>query len=60
MKFQKSEFVLLAAGDNVKFGFALAFATTFLSWGMLSYEQGYANAGNYSALGEVLADRKGM
>ncbi|XP_066992897.2 endoglucanase E-4 [Anabrus simplex] len=33
------------AGDFVKFGFPMAFTTTMLSWGVISYEKGYSAAG---------------
>ncbi|XP_049834818.1 endoglucanase A-like [Schistocerca gregaria] len=33
------------AGDYMKFGFTLAYTLTLLSWGAISYEQGYASAG---------------
>ena len=33
------------AGDNVKFGFPMAGATTMLAWGLVEYRQGYVAAG---------------
>ncbi|GJQ84739.1 hypothetical protein Trydic_g6731, partial [Trypoxylus dichotomus] len=35
------------ASDYVKFSFTMAFTTTMLSWGVISYEQGYRAAGQY-------------
>ncbi|CAG9814737.1 unnamed protein product [Phaedon cochleariae] len=36
------------ASDYVKFGFTMAFTTTILSWGVISYEDAYVEAGQYS------------
>lgn len=38
------------AGDNVKFGFPMAFTTTLLSWSVIEYAQFFDNAGelNYA------------
>lgn len=33
------------AGDHVKFGFPMAYSTTVLAWGVIEYEDAYANAG---------------
>jgi len=35
------------AGDNVKFGFPMAAATTVLAWGMIEFADGYKAAGEY-------------
>ncbi len=35
------------AGDKVKFGFPMAASTTLLAWGMLEYEAGYQQSGQY-------------
>nr|8IHW_A Chain A, Endoglucanase [Eisenia fetida] len=36
------------AGDHVKFGFPMAFATTTLAWGILEFRDGYEAAGQYN------------
>ena len=33
------------AGDHVKFNFPMAYSTTVLAWGIISFEQGYIAAG---------------
>lgn len=35
------------AGDNVKFGFPMAFTITMLSWGVIEYGGDIATAGEY-------------
>ncbi|KRT85487.1 hypothetical protein AMK59_2656 [Oryctes borbonicus] len=35
------------ASDYVKFSFTMAFTTTMLSWGVISFEEGYRAAGQY-------------
>lgn len=37
--------VLSAASDFVKFSFTMAFTTTLLAWGLLSYTDAYEKAG---------------
>ena len=41
---------LFLAGDFVKFGFPMAYTTTVLAWGGVSYPDGYTNAGQTSYL----------
>ncbi len=42
------------AGDHVKFGFPMAATTTLLAWGVIEYEQGYADAGQLPAIRDNL------
>lgn len=35
------------AGDNVKFGFPMAFTITMLSWGVIKYGEQIGDAGEY-------------
>jgi endoglucanase len=37
------------AGDLVKFGLPQAYSTTMLAWGLVDYQQGYQDAGQYQA-----------
>ena len=37
--------VLIAAGDNIKFGFPMAASTTMLTWGLLRYKDAYQHSG---------------
>jgi endoglucanase len=34
-------------GDNMKYGFPAATASSYLAWGLLEYEQAYKDAGQY-------------
>ena len=43
-------FLILLAGDHVKFGFPAAAAMTVLAWGGISYEAGYRSAGEFDYL----------
>jgi len=36
------------AGDNVKFGFPMAFTVTTVAWGMIEFEDAYKQAGEYA------------
>lgn len=36
------------AGDNIKFGFPMAFAATTLAWGAIEFEDGYHRSGAYA------------
>lgn len=38
------------AGDHVKFGFPMAATATHLAWGVLEFEAGYKDAGQYDAM----------
>ncbi len=38
------------AGDNVKFGFPMAYSATVLAWGYLDFPNGYINSGQQTAL----------
>jgi len=38
------------AGDNVKFGFPMAFSATALAWGAIDFQAGYVAAGQLQAL----------
>ena len=41
---------LYDAGDNVKFGFPLAYTATALAWGAVEYQAGYTSSGQLSYL----------
>ena len=43
-------FLILLAGDHVKFGFPAAAAMTVLAWSGISYEAGYRSAGEFNYL----------
>jgi endoglucanase len=38
------------AGDNVKFGFPMAYSATVLSWSAIDYKEGYVKSGQYTAI----------
>ncbi|XP_018016813.1 endoglucanase E-4 [Hyalella azteca] len=42
------------AGDLVKFGFPLAYTVTFLSWGYITYGEGYVQAGQTQYLEKTI------
>jgi endoglucanase len=42
------------AGDNVKFGFPMAYSATILSWGVIDFKDGYIKSGQYSAIKDNL------
>ncbi|CAK8681039.1 unnamed protein product [Clavelina lepadiformis] len=42
------------AGDNIKFGFPMAYSATVLAWGMIEFKDAYVDSGDWDAALETL------
>ena len=45
--FMMISYILIAAGDQMKYGFPFAHSMIFLAWSMIDYKTAYANAGEW-------------
>lgn len=43
----EQQYIIFPAGDYVKFGFPMAWATTVLAWGMLEFQEAYEDANEW-------------